>query len=144
MKRLKAECEMVLELLEACNEKIKVDPNNIEVMRLRSVLLLVANSFDEAIKDLDRIISTMPNDETAYYLRSDCHLNIGEYDLAKQDYLRALKIQFKEDTELVKGYTEQVILNAKMENEEEKKDIMKILDYEKKRALLTFIPQLED
>lgn len=143
MKRLKAECEMVLELLEACNEKLKAEPDNIEIIKLRSVIHLVAHEYDNAIADLNRVIGNMPEDESAYYLRSDCHFNKGEYDLAKQDYLRALKIQFKEDSEFVEGYTNTVISEATMDSEEEKANIKKILDYEKKRVLFDYIPQLD-
>lgn len=144
MKRLKAEYEMVQELLEACNEKLKVDPNNIEIIKLRSVIHLVVHSYDEAITDLNKVINDLPQDENFYYLRSDCHFNKGEYDLAKRDYLRALKIQFKDDTEFVEGYTEQEISEATLDNDEEKATIKKILDHEKKRVLFAYnIPQLE-
>lgn len=140
MKRLKAERKMVFELLEACNKKIEGEPNNIEIIKLRGIIYIVAHEYDKAITDLNKIISNMPEDEIAYYLRSDCHFSKGEYDLAKQDYLRALKILFKEDKEFVKGHTEKVILEATMDNEEEKATIKKILDHEKQRVL-DCIPQ---
>ena len=143
MKRLTAECEMVFELLEACDEKLGSEPNNMEIVILRGMLHNIVQAYDEAIADLNKVIKNTPEDERGYYLRSDCHFNKGEYDLAKRDYLRALKIQFKDDKEFVKGHTEKVISEAIIENEEEKADIKKILEHEKKRVLLSYIPQLE-
>lgn len=143
MKRLTAECKMVFELLDACNEKLRSEPGNFEIIILRGVLRNVVQSYDEAISDLNKVIKKMPQDERGYYLRSDCYFNKGKYDLAKRDYLRALKIQFKDDIEFVTGYTEKVISKVKMESKSELKKIKKILAYEKKRVLLSYIPQLE-
>lgn len=144
MKRLTAECEMAIELLDACYEKLKSEPNNMEIIILRGILHSVVHSYDKAITDLNKVINNLPDDERCYYLRSDCHFNKGEYDIAKRDYLRALKIQFKDDSEFVDGYTEKTISEATISSKSELKKIKKILDYEKKRVLLSFIPQLEN
>lgn len=143
MRRLIAECNMAHELLEACNEKLRHEPDNMEIIILRGTIYNVTCSYDKAISDLTKAIKNIPNDERAYYLRGDCYFNKGEYDLAKRDYLRALKIQFKDDKEFVEGYTEQAISQATLSDEKEQDDIKKILDYEKKRVLFSFIPQLE-
>lgn len=142
MKRLEAERKMIFELLEACNEKIKREPNNIGIIKLRGVIYIVAQEYDKAISDLNKIIHDVPEDQVTYYLRSDCYFNKGEYDLAKQDYLRALKLTLKDDEEFVTGHTEQVILGATMDSEEEKAIIKKVLDYEKERVLFDMLPQL--
>lgn len=142
MKRLKAENDMIVGLLEACNEKLKTELGNMQIVKLRGVLYIVAQEYDKAICDLNKIINDLPEDEAAYYLRSDCHFNKGEYDLAKRDYLRALKIQLKEDEEFVTGHTEKVIQEATMDSEEEKATIKKILDFEKERVLFDLVPEL--
>lgn len=134
---------MAHELLEACNEKLKHEPENMEIIILRGTIYNVTCSYDKAISDLTKAIKSMPDDERVYYLRSDCYFHKGKYDLAKRDYLRALKIQFKDDTEFVNGYTEKVISKAKVDSKSELKKIKKILAYEKKRVLLSYIPQLD-
>lgn len=142
MERLKAEREMILGLLGSCNEKLKREPDNLGIVKLRGIIYIVGQEYDKAISDLDRIISNMPGDEVAYYLRSGCHFDKGEYDLAKRDYLRALKLNLKDDEEFVKGHTEQVILQATMDSEAEKTTIKKILDFEKERVLFELVPEL--
>jgi len=144
MKKLKEQCEMIYELLDACNEKLTSEPSNIEIIQLRGILYSGVELYDEAIKDLDKVINSLPDDEDAYFLRCDCHYNKGEYDLANQDYLRALKIQFPDDEEFVKGYTEEVISKSTIDNNKELKDLKKTLEYEKKRILISYIPQLSD
>lgn len=144
MRKLSAECHMLFELLDSCNAKLKAEPDNIEIIRLRGIIYNVAEMYDKAIKDLNNVISELPNDQAAYYLRSDCHFNQGEYDLAKRDYLRALKIEFRDDQEFVKGYNEQTISKATIDSDEEKKDIEKILAHEKNRVVLNYIPSLDD
>lgn len=144
MKKLSAECQMLFGLMDSCNEKLNVEPDNIEIIRLRGIIYNVAEMYEKAIKDLNKVINLLPGDQEAYYLRSDCHFNQGEYDLAKQDYLRALKIEFQDDDEFVRGYTEQTISKATIGSEEEKKDIEKILAHEKNRVLSNYIPSLSN
>lgn len=143
MKKLSAECHLLFELLDSCNEKLKMEPENIEIIRLRGIIYNLAEMYDKAIKDLDKVIKGLPHDQSAYYLRSDCHFNKGEFNLAKQDYLRALKIEFKDNSEFVTGYTEQIISEATL-NDSEKSDIKKILSYEKNSAILNYLPALDD
>ena len=142
MERLRAEREMILGLLESCNAKLEKEPKNTGIIKLRGIIYIVAQEYDNAISDLNSIINDTPEDDVAYYLRSDCYFNKGDYDLAKQDYLRALKLTLKDDEEFVKGHTEQVILEATMESEEEKATIRKILDFEKEGVLFDFVPEL--
>lgn len=129
-------------LLETCNEKLKLEPENMQVVRLRGILNNVVQLYDEAISDLNRIINHFPNDAAIYYLRSHCYFSKRLYDLAKQDYLRALKIEFKkEESEFVESYSEEIILQASIsDGEEEIKNLQKILEYEKIATLLKYIP----
>ena len=92
MQKLRDESRMFAEMLDSCNDKIKHRPEDTRSIRLRSVIYTVDKMYDEAIADLNVVLKRSPEDMSAYYLRADCYFNIEEYDLAKQDYLRALKI----------------------------------------------------
>ena len=125
-------------LLDVCNEKLEIEPENIEVIRLRGILYNMDKLYDEAILDFDSVISHFPNNEKTYYLRSHCYFAKGEYTFAKQDLLRALKIENKDDLEFVEGCSEPNISEVSIKNEEEKKDMRKILEYEKNMAFLNY------
>lgn len=143
MNKILAQCKMLVELLESCNEKLELEPDNMEIVKLRGLVFNAAQLYDEAIKDLNDVIQNLPNDESSYYLRSDCNFNKKEFDLAKRDYMRALKIQFKDDDkEFASGYTEEVIEASIVGNEKELESMKKVLEYEKKRVLLSYIPHL--
>ena len=143
MKKLRRESRMLVEFLDTCNDKLKLIPSDITSIRVRSVVYTAAELYDKAIADLNVVIKGSKDDLSAYYLRGDCYFNQGEYDLAKRDYLRALKIQFKDDTEFSQGYTEEIIAKATMDTEEEKKIIQKVLEHEKKRVVLSYFPGLK-
>ena len=120
-----------------------MEPDNFELTRLRGILYNGSELYDKAIDDMNKVIKAHPDDERAFYLRSDCYFHKGKFNLAKQDYLRALKIQFPNDVEFVEGYTEQKIAEAPINNNEELEDIKKVLGYEKKKAFYSYIPLLK-
>lgn len=128
--------KMICGFIDSCNERLKQEPNNIEIIRIRGILYNLAEKYDKAITDFKRIIDTLPADISAYYLKSDCHFSMGEFDLAKRDYMRALKLQF--DTKI----TESDIEKAVILDDEDMKDIEKVLEYEKDQAIRNFIPNL--
>lgn len=127
---------MICGFIDSCNEKLKQEPDNINIIRTRGILYNLAEKYDNAISDFERIIDEMPSDAIAYYLKSDCYFNRGEFDLAKRDYMRALKLQF--DTKI----TDSSIENAVIIDEQDLKDIEKVLEYEKNQAILSFLPNL--
>lgn len=127
---------MICGFLDSCNERLKQEPNNINILRTRGILYNLAEKYDKAIKDFEQIIDSMPKDASAYYLKSDCHFNKGEFDLAKRDYMRALKLQF--DTTI----TDSSIENAVITDEQDQKDIEKVLEYEKNQAIINYLPNL--
>lgn len=96
----------------------------------------LAEKYDKAISDFEHIINEMPLDVSAYYLKGDCHFHKGEFDLAKRDYMRALKLQF--DTKI----TDSSIETAIIIDEQDLKDIEKVLEYEKNQAILNYLPNL--
>lgn len=127
---------MICGFIDSCNEKLKQEPDNINILRTRGILYNLAEKYDKAITDFERIIDTMPSDASTYYLKSDCYFNKGEFDLAKRDYMRALKLQF--DTKL----TDNSIENAVIIDGQDLKDIEKVLEYEKNQAILNYLPNL--
>lgn len=142
MERLKEQSDMFKELLATCNKRLMSEPDNMEVFELRGLLYNIAEMYDKAIDDLNRVINSLPEDGNAYYLRSDCHYGKKEFNLAKQDYLRALKVQMKEEKEFITNHTEEVIKEAKIESEQELSDMKKILEFEKARILFHYCPEL--
>lgn len=136
MRRIVMRQKMICGFIDSCNEKLKQTPDNIKILRTRGILYNLAEKYDNAITDFQRIIDTMPSDASAYYLKSDCYFNKGEFDLAKRDYMRALKLQF--DTKI----TDASIENAAIIDAQDLKDIEKVLEYEKNQAILNFLPNL--
>lgn len=136
MKRIVWRQKMICGFIDSCNEKLKQEPDNIDIIRTRGILYNLAEKYDNAISDFERIIDELPSDAIAYYLKSDCYFNRGEFDLAKRDYMRALKLQF--DTKI----TDISIENAVIIDEQDLKDIEKVLEYEKNQAILSFLPNL--
>jgi tetratricopeptide (TPR) repeat protein len=127
---------MVCGFIDTCNEKLKQEPDNLDIIRTRGILYNLAEKYDKAITDFERIINEIPADISAYYLKGDCHFNKGEFDLAKRDYMRALKLQF--DSKL----TDSSIENAVIIDGQDLKDIEKVLEYEKNQAILNYLPNL--
>lgn len=125
-------------LLETCNEQLKQEPENWDLIKLRGVLNNVVGQYDEAILDLSRIINHYPNDVSAYYVRSHCYFSKQQYALAKQDYLIAMKIEDKSDIKSAKEWTEKVIAGTAIGSEEEIENMKKILEYERRAALINF------
>ncbi|MBI2722033.1 MAG: tetratricopeptide repeat protein [Bacteroidetes bacterium] len=136
MRRIVMRQKMICGFLDSCNEKLNQEPNNVNVIRTRGILYNLAEKYDKAITDFERIIDEMPSDVSAYYLKGDCHFHKGEFDLAKRDYMRALKLQF--DTKI----TDSSIENAVIIDEQDLKDIEKVLEYEKNQAILNYLPNL--
>ena len=138
MERIIAQSEQFKTLFEACNEKIKAEPDNLEAKRLRGLLLNISDMYKEAIAELSQVIAMKPDDERSYYVRGDSHYKLGDHRLAKQDYLRALKIQNFDDVEFAEGYTEKMISEVIINDKQELEDIKKVLDYEKKKVILSY------
>lgn len=135
MRRIVMRQKMICGFIDSCNEKLKQEPNNIDIIRTRGILYNLAEKYDKAITDFGRIIGEMP-DASTYYLKSDCHFHKGEFDLAKRDYMRALKLQF--DTKI----TDNSIESAVIIDEQDLKDIEKVLEYEKNQAILSYLLNL--
>ncbi|MBI2271095.1 MAG: hypothetical protein HYU69_12185 [Bacteroidetes bacterium] len=134
MKRLVLRHKLICEMLDSCNAKLKRDTDNISVLRLRGILYNMAEKYEKALIDFKQLLITMPKDSSLYFLKSDCHFNMGEFDLAKKDFLRALQLGSQPDI------PETAIENAIILNDQELKEIEEVLEHEKNKAILQQFP----
>ncbi|MBS1635350.1 MAG: hypothetical protein JST26_05460 [Bacteroidetes bacterium] len=129
MKRLINRQKTILEFIRSCDEALAQEPGNMEVIRLRGLMYNIAGEYDKALTDFEQIIKDNPMDSSSYYLKSDCHFNKGEFDLAKRDYMRALKTQFETK------FTHEDINKAIILDDEDLNDIKTIIAHEKQQAI---------
>lgn len=120
---------MIADLIKSCNEKLAEDPENIQLIRMRGLLYDMLDQYDEAIEDYIRAIKALPNDAVVYYLKSNIHYRKGEFNMAKRDYLRGLKIQHNAN------FTEEQIERAVVKDDEELEDIRRVIEHEKNEAI---------
>ena len=124
---------MILEFIKSCDEELLQNPDDIDVLHIRGLLHIVFEEYDKAIEDFNLILKSNPNDAIAYYMKSDCHYNKGELTLAKQDYMRGLRNQY--DTEI----SENDIGSAVILDNEDLRDIRRIVEHEKKEAFFKYL-----
>jgi len=129
---------MICHLLEACNRELLKEPNNMEILRTRGVMFNIAKKYNEAINDFIEVLKALPEDASSYYLKSDCHYQLGEFEKAKQDFMRATLLE--DNPNIDKKYIENVLVPDKTELA----DIEKILEYERNKAILKSFPDLAD
>lgn len=55
------------------SEALYRSPNNIELLRLRSIAFVVAENYQGAIRDADKIIELSPNDSMAYWIKANSY-----------------------------------------------------------------------
>jgi tetratricopeptide (TPR) repeat protein len=142
MELLKKQHTYFKEVVERCNEQLQKDSENKEFLRLRGIALNIIELYDDAIKDLTKVIGKDDTDESTFFFRADSYLNTGLPDLAKRDYIEGIKIQSIDNTEVLKGYTKQVISKTTIGTEEELESIRKLLHHEKLRVLANYFPSM--
>jgi len=79
--------------LEKCNEALNLCPELIEVLRLRSNLLVHLGAFTEAIEDIDKALSLRPRSQDCLYERGFANLRAGSLEAALEDFGRCLAQQ---------------------------------------------------
>lgn len=129
---------MICHLLEACNKALLKEPNNMEILRTRGIAFNIAKKYVEAINDFITILKVIPDDVSSYYLKSDCHYQLGEFEEAKQDFMRATLLE--DNPNIEKKYIENVLVP----DETELKEIEKVLEYERTKAILKNFPDLTE
>lgn len=75
------------------NAAIELNPENSDFYYFRAILYANTGEIHNAIKDLTKLLSLMPESKKAYKLRAECYDIIGEYAKADEDNIRAEKCQ---------------------------------------------------
>lgn len=132
MKRLITRQTLILDYLSSCDEILEEEPDNVKILRLRGLLYNVATEYDKALRDFEQVLRLLPTDVETYFLKSDCHYHKGEFDLAKRDYMRALRNQHNTTI------TEADINRAVVIDEQDLKDIHTVIEAEKNEAFERF------
>lgn len=127
---------MVCAFLDTCNEQLRQEPNNINILRTRGILYNMAQKYNEAVVDFITVLKELPGDISSYYLKSDCHYQAGEFEKAKKDFMRAALLE--DNPNIEKSYIENVLVP----DETELKEIERILEYERNKAILRSFPDL--
>lgn len=127
---------MIRHVLEGCDKALLKEPNNVELLRTRGIAFNLAKKYAEAIDDFLKVLNAMPEDASSYYLKSDCHYQLGEFEQAKQDFMRAALLEDNPDID------KSEIKNVIVPEETELEDIVKILEFEKNKAILKSFPDL--
>lgn len=138
MRRIVLRHKMVCGFLDTCNEKLKQAPHDINILRTRGILYSLAEKYNKAISDFIEVLKEFPGDVSSYYLKSDCHYQLGEFEKAKQDFMRAVLLEDNPDVE------KKQIENILVPNETTLEEIEKILEYERNKAILSSFPDLAE
>ncbi|MCC7302395.1 MAG: hypothetical protein IT233_07125 [Bacteroidia bacterium] len=136
MRRIVLRHKMICHLLETCNKVLLDDPNNIDILRTRGIAFNLAKKYVEAIDDFINVLKALPDDVSAYYLKSDCHYQLGEFEQAKRDFMRAALLEDNPNIERTQ------IENVIVPEETELADVKKILEFERNKAILKSFPDL--
>lgn len=75
------------------SEALYRSPNNIELLRLRSIAFVVAENYQGAIGDADKIIELSPNDSMAYWIKANCY----DYQLNDNECLSSYRMATRLD-----------------------------------------------
>ena len=129
---------MLCHVVESCSKELLKEPNNIVILRTRGIAFNIAQKYNEAISDFIEILKVLPGDVSAYYLKSDCHYQLGEFEKAKQDFMRAALLE--DNPNIEKTYIENILVP----DETELKEIEKILEYERNKAILKSFPDFAE
>jgi tetratricopeptide (TPR) repeat protein len=76
-------------------EAIRLGPERATVFGTRGAVYVGLGRFAEAVADLDKAIADDQSDGENYFNRAVAHENLGESELAKQDYARADELGYK-------------------------------------------------
>lgn len=128
--------KMILDFIKSCDEALAHEPSNAQIMRLRGLMYNVLGEYDKALSDFEQAIKSAPADAVTYYLKSDSHYRKDEFNKAKQDYMRALKLQ--QDAK----FTEEDIIKATVTDSNDLKEIKTVIEFEKEQAILKFFEAL--
>jgi tetratricopeptide (TPR) repeat protein len=138
MERFVLRNKMLCHVVESCNKELLKEPNNIAILKTRGIALNIAQKYNEAINDFVKVLKALPDDFSSYYLKSDCHYQLGEFIKAKQDFMRAALLE--DNPNIERSYIENILVPE----ETELKEVEKILEYERNKAILKIFPDIAD
>ncbi|MCC6372890.1 MAG: tetratricopeptide repeat protein [Bacteroidia bacterium] len=137
MNRNEIKHRMMMELLGNCNEAIALEPNNLDLIKTRGIVLNIIEKYKEAIRDFSKVLRTSTKDTACYYLRSESYFQLGDYAEAKRDFLKAVNIEQN------KGLTTAMLEDPEITKEIELADIKEILAFERQKAIRANFPSFE-
>ena len=103
----------------------------------RGVALNLAERYTDAITDFVKIIKKTSN-VSSYYLKSDCHYQLQEFEEAKKDFMRATLLEDNPDMDM------KDIEDVLVPDETELEEVELILEYERNKAILKSFPNLSE
>ena len=137
MRRVVLRHKLIGDILDACNKQLLKEPDNIEILMARGVALNLAERYTDAITDFVKIIKKTSN-VSSYYLKSDCHYQLQEFEEAKKDFMRATLLEDNPDMDM------KDIEDVLVPDETELEEVELILEYERNKAILKSFPNLSE
>ena len=137
MKKIQLRHKLVQEYLNSCSEKLQKEPENIDLLKFRALLFNLNENYQKGIDDLNNVLERSPEDGDMFMLRGDCQFNLKEFDLAKHDYLRALKCM---SPEILANMVESYIIKETILNEDELRDMEKVFTSNKENLIMKLLP----
>jgi WD40 repeat protein len=80
------------QLLAACDDRLRADPNSVEALLLRAQILLHKGRAKEALEDVAKALTLSPNNAEAYWVRGLIHADAKDDKSALDDFTKALTI----------------------------------------------------
>lgn len=121
--------------IERCNIELSSYPDNYGYILLRGLLFNLVGRYEDALKDLNKVIEADPEDYTGYFLRGDTLFKQGNITDAQNDLIRGLKIQVGVSEPGMKEITNEKILELIVLGGDPNKRVSEILNFEKNTIL---------
>jgi len=83
------------ETVDALNEVIRQDPNNLDSFSFRGVALARLKRYQEAIVDLDRYLSSTPGDSYHLWWQGEAFMKTGQADRARTNVRKLIELELR-------------------------------------------------
>ena len=83
------------ETVDALNEVIRQDPNNLDSFSFRGVALARLKRYQEAIVDLDRYLSSTPGDSYHLWWHGEAFMKTGQADRARTNVRKLIELELR-------------------------------------------------
>ena len=95
---------LYIKSLKYINKTIKLNPNIIDLYKLRGEIYYKSSLYDFAINDLTMFLDYKPQDGYVYYLRALCKLKKEETKSACKDFIKARNLLIMESDDYIKKH----------------------------------------